>query len=180
MADQIVKLVDDTANAGQKVDCATLTVGGNTVLRQKVCFADPTTAAAVAAVKAASTVPAATDPALVVALSPGSPLTKYKKRDLINTVVALKASPGVLFGVQIVNNTAATVFVQVFDLATGSVTLGTTTPDLEFQVDANKSLPVPFPARGVNFATAISIAATTLEGGSISPGTGVQLFGQYV
>ena len=50
MADQIIKLPDDTGNTGKKIDQSELTVGANTVERQRINITDPTTAAALAAV----------------------------------------------------------------------------------------------------------------------------------
>ena len=247
MADQIVQLPVD--GVGKKVDVSELTVNAQVVERQRVNLADPTNATSIAAVKAASTAPAAADPALVisvspnslkaastapvaadlalvvavspnslkaastapvaadlalvvcvspnslkaastaaalvdpslpVALSPNSPIGKVKLRDVAATVVAIKASSGVLFGLQIVNNSAATAFIQIFDLATGGVTLGTTTPDMQVQVAANSTLVVPLPDRGINFATAISVASTTLEKGSVASAAGVQVYAQTV
>lgn len=88
--DAIVTLPDDSANAGKKLDESSLTVGANTVVRQRIVIADPTTAASIAAVKAASTAPAATDPALVIAINPGGNLTKLT--DGTNTTAVKAAS----------------------------------------------------------------------------------------
>ena len=182
MADQIVKLVDDAANAGQKVDCATLTVGANTVVRQRICVSDPTTAAAVAKVTTDSSPLALTDSGLVVALSPNSSVVKYKARDVSGTVLAVKASAGVLYGIQVINDQASlTAYLQIFDLAAGSVVLGTTDPDLEFRIKASNMLEfVGLAQLGVRFSSAISIAVTTLEKGSVGSAAGVQVFLQYV
>lgn len=88
--DAIVTLPDDSANTGKKLDESSLTVGANTTLRQRIVIADPTTAASIAAVKAASTAPAATDPALVIAINPGGNLTKLT--DGTNTTAVKAAS----------------------------------------------------------------------------------------
>jgi hypothetical protein len=78
------------------------------------------------------------------------------------------------------NGTSAAVFVQVFNLATGSVTLGTSTPDWEIPCAASTYCAAGIPPTvGAAFGTAISIAATTLEKGSASPGTGVQVWASY-
>lgn len=73
MADQFVAI---TAGSGTKIDVSELTVGANTVERQRMNIGDPTSATAIAAVKAASTAAAATDPALVVSVSPNSPVVQ--------------------------------------------------------------------------------------------------------
>lgn len=70
MADQFVQVPADST--GKKIDTSELTVGANTVERQRIVVGDPTTATSLAAVKAASTAAVAGDPALVVAVSPNN------------------------------------------------------------------------------------------------------------
>jgi hypothetical protein len=106
--------------------------------------------------------------------------TKAKLRNVVGTAVAIKAAPGTLYGLTIVNNTAAACFVQLFDVATSGVTPGTTTPDLEFQVAANSSLVPALPACGVSFAAAISAISATAEGGGTGSATGVQVNALYL
>lgn len=67
MADTAVAI---TAGSGTNIDTRTEATNGNH--RQVVVIGDPSLNAGVAAVKDASTAPAATDPALVVAISPNS------------------------------------------------------------------------------------------------------------
>lgn len=67
MADSAVPI---TAGSGTNVDTRTESTNGNH--RQVVVLGDPAANDSVAAVKAASTAPVATDPALVVAISPNS------------------------------------------------------------------------------------------------------------
>lgn len=109
------------------------------------------------------------------------PLGGVNKAKLRNAgaAAAVKATPGNLYGVQVVNNQAATAFVQVFDAAVGGVTLGTTTPDLEIQVAANATASLSAPPEGINFAAAITVASTTTEGGAVASAAGVQVFAQY-
>jgi hypothetical protein len=60
--------------AGKLFDLSQLTNGASqTVFRQRINIGDPTTSANVAAVKGGSTAPIASDPALVVTISPNSP-----------------------------------------------------------------------------------------------------------
>lgn len=105
--------------------------------------------------------------------------TTHGKARNLGAVAAIKGAAGTLYGVQVVNSSAATAFVQIFDLATGGVTLGTTTPDLELEVAANSTVSLTLPAAGVAFAAAISAASTTTEGGAVTSAAGVQLFAQY-
>lgn len=51
MADAFVQLPDDAANTGKKTDTESITVGANTVHRQRNLVADPVTAAGLARVK---------------------------------------------------------------------------------------------------------------------------------
>lgn len=67
MADTAVAI---TAGSGTNIDTRTESTNGNH--RQVVVLGDPASNSAVAAVKDASTAPVATDPALVVAISPNS------------------------------------------------------------------------------------------------------------
>jgi hypothetical protein len=179
MADANVRLVSDAANTGKYVDVSELTVGATTVERQRVNLADPTSATAIMAVKAASTAAALTDPAAVVSLSPNSPVTRAKFRDLDDAPqAAIKASAGVLFGVQVINTTGASAYLQIFNAA-ADVTLGTEEPVMEFLVEAGKMV-TWWADRGVAFATGIRAASTTTEKGSTGSAAGVMLFAQYV
>jgi hypothetical protein len=177
VADQIVKLVSDTANTGPKVDTSELTVGANTVQRQRLVIADDTTSTAMAKVLDGQTAPALTDDALVVQLSPNSPVTLAKFRNL-GTQQSIKAAAGVLFGLSILNNGVADCYIQVFNAAAG-VTLGTEEPVLEYRVGAGQQMNVPIPSRGIAFGTGIRIASTTAEMGSAASAAGVMLFAQY-
>lgn len=52
MADAVVILPDDSGNTGKDLDATSLTVGANTVYRQRINLADPTTATNIASVTA--------------------------------------------------------------------------------------------------------------------------------
>lgn len=52
MADTFTPITEQTAGTLDKIDMTSLTVGGNTVFRQRINIADPSTAAALAAVSA--------------------------------------------------------------------------------------------------------------------------------
>lgn len=100
--------------------------------------------------------------------------------NLAGTVQAIKASAGTLYAVQMWNGTGATAFGQIFNVATGSVTLGTTVPDLQFACPTLTYCFAPIPSTiGVNFATAISVASTTTVSGASGSASGVYLYAQY-
>ncbi len=169
MAAGTVRLYPDST--GKIIDTNELTVSANTVERQNVSIADPTNAAGIGAVVVAGSDPGAVYGQLVTQ----RPRTKSKIRNLNATVVAVKASAGVLYAVQILNTTGAACYVQIFDKAAGSVVLNTDTPDLEYLVALGAQLLVPL-GDGANFTTAISIASTTTEQGLTGSASGVMVF----
>lgn len=177
MADGTVHLPTDAGNTGPYTDTSSLTVGANTVHRQRNNIADPALAAAIQNVKPASTPAALTDMAAVVAVSPNSPVGKANFRDTAATLRVVKATPGTLFGLQIVNNQGAACYVQIFDAAAPVV--GTDVPDMEIMVAANAFLSVPIPALGIAFGTAIRLVSTTLEKGSVGSAAGCHVFCQF-
>jgi hypothetical protein len=116
-----------------------------------------------------------------VQASPGGGATPKLLRNL-GALTVLKGSAGTLYGLAVTNTIASAQWIQVFDAATaGSVTLGTTTPTLEFEVGAsapNSPLQV-FPPPGVAFANGIVLASTTGEMGSTTSGSGVHVNAAY-
>lgn len=91
---------------------------------------------------------------------------------ITTTVTSVKASAGQLYGWYIYNANASAVYCQIFDLATGSVTLGTTTPKLSFGIPAGSAANVGLDV-GIAFGTAISIAFTTTRAGLTAPASSV-------
>ena len=94
-----------------------------------------------------------------------------------NTAQQCKASAGRLYGFEVSNINNADAFIQFFDLATGSVTVGTTTPKLSFLIPkgdatnrgaSDKTFVIP-----ITFATAITYACTTTATGNGDPSTGL-------
>jgi hypothetical protein len=81
------------------------------------------------------------------------------------TATVIKASAGQLYGYHFFNTTAAVAYVQIFNVAAASVTLGTTTPTLSIGMPAGSGVTVNFD-KGVAFSTAISFACTTTRTGS--------------
>lgn len=97
-------------------------------------------------------------------------LTPYSNTALSNTKQQVKASAGKLYGWMVHNPSAATAYIQVWDVASGSITVGTTPPTYTIPLPAGASANV-MSERGVSHATAINIAATTTPTGSTAPGT---------
>jgi hypothetical protein len=94
--------------------------------------------------------------------------------DVDNTAQALKTTAGRLLGVHVQNPNASDAWLQLYDAATGSVTVGTTTPKLSFVVPANGGYTDTFQGEdAISFATAITYAATTTAAGGTDPTTGL-------
>lgn len=91
-----------------------------------------------------------------------------------NTVTSIKGSAGQVYGYDLHNPNAAISYVQFFNAATGSVTLGTTAPFMSVGIPANSRAALEIPA-GVAFSTAISVAATTTRTGSTAPSSPVDI-----
>jgi hypothetical protein len=85
-----------------------------------------------------------------------------------NTTTAVKASAGQVTGWALGNNNTTPSYLQVFDLATGSVTLGVTAPKLSIMLPSNGGSNLA-PPDGIAFATAISVAVTTTRAGATAP-----------
>jgi hypothetical protein len=100
----------------------------------------------------------------------------YYDADLDETAVAVKAGAGQVYAIHAFNTTAAPLFLQLFNIAQGSVTVGTTAPTMQYVIPGNADsdgagfvLAVP---QGIAFGTAITAAASTDSEGNGAPGTG--------
>lgn len=85
------------------------------------------------------------------------------------TVRDIHARPCKLHSIHLVNGDAGSVrYVQLFDAASGDVTLGTTSPDLVVPIGEGDTHHIEF-ATPVRFGTACSFAVTTTPTGSTGP-----------
>lgn len=98
-------------------------------------------------------------------------MTFFRNTALSNTAVAVKASQGNLFYYHFYNSGSLDTFLQLYNVAQGSVTVGTTTPDLTLAVPAGGILDGSFDSSPFSFSTAITIAATTTITGGTAPAT---------
>lgn len=76
------------------------------------------------------------------------------------------------------NPNSSVIYIQVFNVVSGSVILGTTTPTYVIPIPAAGAANVEF-ANGIAHATAISVAATTTATGSAAPTTALTGFFIY-
>jgi hypothetical protein len=94
---------------------------------------------------------------------------------LTNTKVAVKATGGNFGGYMIYNPNASAIYIQMFDVASASVTLGTTTPTYVIPLPATAAANIEW-SNGITHTTAITLAATTTPTGSTAPGTSLTGF----
>ena len=100
--------------------------------------------------------------------------------DAANSAQAAKTSSGILWGVEVSNPNSADAYLQLFDLATGDVTVGTTTPKLSFLVPGGDgtldgAMDKSFSDFGIAFNTAITYACATTAAGGSDPSAGLIL-----
>lgn len=90
---------------------------------------------------------------------------------LTNTAVAVKASAGQLAKLYCYNPNSSVAYVQVFNIASGSVTVGTSTPLQSYAIAPTNTGGFALSGIGDQYGTAISVAATTTATGGSAPST---------
>jgi hypothetical protein len=98
---------------------------------------------------------------------------------LTSTAQAIKGSAGTLLGYYVYNPNATAQFVQFYNTASGSVTVGTTTPLFMITVPAGSAANLWMQPAGIAFSTAISWAATSTAGGNGAPTTALDAVAWY-
>lgn len=91
----------------------------------------------------------------------------------------VKGTAGNVYGWNIVNNTAAIAYCQVFNLASASVTVGSTTPDYVIAIPGNSTTGAGNSVAldlGISHSTGITIACTTTRTGSTNAACDVLFF----
>lgn len=101
-----------------------------------------------------------------VAINPVSPSTIFRSLDVDETEEQVSNSAVTLHWMNVVNTTAAKIYLKLYNAAAASVTVGTTTPVMTFviptQGDTNGSgFNIEFGAAGISFDTGLCVAATT-------------------
>jgi len=97
---------------------------------------------------------------------------------LTNSAQAIKASAGQLGGWYIYNPNATAAYVNLYDIASGSVTVGTSTPKMNLCIPPTAAANLEL-VNGIPFGTAISVSATTTGGGNTAPGTALEAMFWY-
>jgi hypothetical protein len=100
-------------------------------------------------------------------------LSTFYDDDLDEAAVAVKAAAGGMFNIVATNRTTAPLYLHFWDVAQGSVTVGTTPVKFTLEIPGNASdhtLAMPnFNPHGVAFGTAITTAVTTALNGTGAP-----------
>jgi len=122
-----------------------------------------------------------------VELATPAGLFAFKDTAMGNAADGVKASSAVLYSVIVDNslNGGAASYVKLYNLASGSVTVGVTAPDVIIYVPAGAIISVPFytgAAAGLTFGTALSACCVTAGGtaGASSPSSSVTVTINYV
>lgn len=92
---------------------------------------------------------------------------------LTNSAQAVKASAGKLGGWYIYNPNTSATYVIIYNVASGSVTVGTTNPQIVLCIPASAAANVEF-VNGITFDTAIAVAATTTGAGNSAPASALE------
>ena len=93
-----------------------------------------------------------------------SVLDSYYNASVSNTNLTVNASPTLIQTISVLNATSAEAYLQLFDLAIGDVTVGTTEPSLVFGVGAEGNPHFLFP-KPIYFKTGLVIASATARAG---------------
>ena len=113
------------------------------------------------------------------AASPEPDLLIHSNTAATNTAAAVKASAARLHNYHVYNPNASVVFVQLFNVASGSVTVGTTTPTLVLAIPPAGVLDGSW-ATSKRFTTACSYAVTTTATGSTAAGSNCNVNFDYI
>jgi hypothetical protein len=97
----------------------------------------------------------------------------YWNSGLTSTKQAVNASGGNLYGYHLYNPNTSVAYVQFFNVASASVTVGTTAPNMVIAIPPQGWADSPTTGPGIGFATAMTIAATTTSTGSGNPSSAI-------
>jgi len=106
-------------------------------------------------------------------------LSNFTNLSLSNTVTAVKASTAHVHEYDFYNPNTSGVWVQLFALAPGSVTLGTTAPSRAIYIPATSGRDWASPYT-IAWSGALSIAVTTTSNGNTAPASPIQAYIGYI
>ena len=101
----------------------------------------------------------------------------FEETDLEGTVIAVSAAAVTLYAIELDNsaNAAQDNYVKLWNVAAGSVTIGTTAPDWIIEMRQGAKTTIHIPGGSTAFSAALSCACVTAGGtaGTTNPGSGV-------
>ena len=106
----------------------------------------------------------------------------FQDTDNESTAIAIKASSATVYEIEVDNSAnAAASYTKLWNVAVGSVTVGTTAPDMILYLAASASKTFVIPA-GLVFGTALTVATVTTAGtaGTTNPTSSVIVRVVYV
>lgn len=125
------------------------------------------------ATEIASLATIATNSAAPIPIGTTNGWTPLKLAALSNTATAVKGAAGWLGKLYCYNPNATVAYIQVYNVVSGSVTVGTTAALQSYGIPATNSAGFIMGTVGDQYSTAISVAATTAAGNGTAPGTAV-------
>jgi hypothetical protein len=94
----------------------------------------------------------------------------FTDTDNAATIVSANGASTVIYSIDVDNTAnAAVTYTKLYNVASGSVTVGTTAPNMVVMVPASTRLCIQIP-QGVTFDTAVSVASVTTAGTAGSTG----------
>ena len=107
-------------------------------------------------------------------LATPSGLKQYENTDLDEVKAGITSASTVVHSIDVDNPNGAEVFLRLWNVAVGSVTVGTTPTQVVIMIPASTRLVLPIPG-GLTFGTALAAAVTLLaiENDATDPGASV-------
>lgn len=107
----------------------------------------------------------------------------FRNVAITNTAVSIKASSGRLISGHFFNPGVALAYLHFYDVASGSVTVGTTVPTYSIPLPSTATSSIAddwAPSIPIPFGTAITVAASTTPNGGSAPGTALVVSALYI
>jgi hypothetical protein len=163
-----------TLTDGQQAACQMTSAGSIHVTADASALPSGAATAANQATEIASLATIASNTGAPVPLGSSSGgITPLKLDALTNTAVAIKAAAGQLYKLYCYNPNSSVSYIQVYNVAAGSVTVGVTAALQSYGIPATSAGGFALSLVGDQYSTAISAAATTTAGGGSAPSTAV-------
>ena len=101
--------------------------------------------------------------------------TKPYSAQVGGTKAEVHGKAATIYGIALLNETAAVAYLQLFKRASADVTVGTTAPDLSLGLPANGGLTLSFPRGFILGGEGLTVAGTTTRAGSTGANISVNI-----